>query len=56
MVRLIGGRRNIYVWILAIGVLLRAPEKAFIAMAWLEVATAAVHLPHAAWILFRNWK
>ncbi len=56
MVRLIGGRRNIYVWILAAGVLLRAPEKAFIAMAWLEMATAVVHLPHAALIFFRKRK
>jgi phosphatidylglycerophosphate synthase len=56
VVRLIGGRRNVYVWILAIGVLLRAPQKAFIAMAWLEVATAVVHLPHAAWISFRKRK
>jgi len=56
MVRLIGGRRNVYVWILAIGVLLHAPEKAFIVMAWLEAATAVVHLPHAAWIFFQKRK
>ena len=44
-VRLVGGRRNIYIWILTIGFLLGAPAKAFMAMAWLQVATAIVHLP-----------
>ena len=53
MVRLLGGRRNIYIWMLAIGVIWRAPEKAFILMAWWEVATALVDLPHAAWALYR---
>ena len=46
-VRLVGGRRNVYVWILTIGFLLGAPAKAFIVMAWLQVATAIVHLPRA---------
>jgi hypothetical protein len=31
---------------------LGAPGKAFIVMAWLEVATAVVHLPRAAWALW----
>jgi phosphatidylglycerophosphate synthase len=53
-VRLVGGRRNVYVWILTIGFLLGAPAKAFVVMAWLQVATAAVHLPRAAWAFFRN--
>jgi phosphatidylglycerophosphate synthase len=56
IVRLVGGRRNVYVWILAIGALLGMPEKAFIAMAWLEAATAVVHLPHAAWAFYGQWK
>ena len=54
VVRLVGGRRNVYIWILAIGFLLGAPAKAFIFMVWLQVATAAVHLPRAIWAFFRN--
>ncbi|MBO0696684.1 MAG: CDP-alcohol phosphatidyltransferase family protein, partial [Verrucomicrobia bacterium] len=53
-VRLVGGRRNIYVWILTIGFLLGAPAKAFIFMAWLQVATAIVHLPSAVQNFIRN--
>lgn len=52
MVRLLGGRRNVYVWILTVGLFLGAPAKAFIVMAWLEVATAAVHLPRAVWAVW----
>jgi 1L-myo-inositol 1-phosphate cytidylyltransferase / CDP-L-myo-inositol myo-inositolphosphotransferase len=55
-VRLFGGRRNIYVWILAIGSLLGAPARAFIVMAWWEVVTAALHIPRAAWVLARKNK
>jgi 1L-myo-inositol 1-phosphate cytidylyltransferase / CDP-L-myo-inositol myo-inositolphosphotransferase len=51
VVRLFGGRRNVYVWILTIGLLFGAPAKAFIVMAWWEVATAILHLPRAAWVL-----
>jgi phosphatidylglycerophosphate synthase len=46
-VRLIGGRRNVYIWILTIGFLLGAPAFAFVVMACLQVATAIVHLPSA---------
>jgi phosphatidylglycerophosphate synthase len=53
-VRLIGGRRNVYVWILTIGFLLGAPAKAFIAMACLQAATAIVHLPSAIGNFIRN--
>src|SRR5262249_27395980 len=53
-VRLIGGRRNVYVWILTIGFLLGAPAKAFIVMAWLQVATAIAHLPSAIGNFIRN--
>jgi 1L-myo-inositol 1-phosphate cytidylyltransferase / CDP-L-myo-inositol myo-inositolphosphotransferase len=53
-VRLVGGRRNVYVWILTIGLLLGAPAKAFIFMAWLQVATAIVHLPSAIRNFIRN--
>ena len=48
-VRLIGGRRNIYVMILAIGFLFGHAAKAFVIMAWWEVLTAAVHVARASW-------
>ena len=53
-VRLIGGRRNVYIWILTIGFLFDAPARAFITMAWLQVATAIVHLPSAIANFIRN--
>jgi phosphatidylglycerophosphate synthase len=53
-VRLVGGRRNVYVWILTIGFLLGSPAKAFIFMVWLQVATAIVHLPSAVGNFIRN--
>lgn len=46
-VRLVGGRRNIYVWIFALGVLLHAPASAFQLIAWWSAATAAVQVPRA---------
>jgi phosphatidylglycerophosphate synthase len=51
IVRLVGGRRNIYIWVLAVAVILRAPAKALVVMAWWEGLTAAVDLAHAAWSL-----
>jgi phosphatidylglycerophosphate synthase len=51
-VRLFGGRRNIYVWVLAVAVILGAPARALIVMAWWEALTAAIDLPHAAWSLY----
>ncbi len=55
IVRFIGGRRNIYVWVLTVGIILGAPAKAFIVMVWWELLTALVDLPHAAWALYR-WR
>jgi phosphatidylglycerophosphate synthase len=46
-VRLLGGRRNVYVWVLAVALFLRAPAKALIVMAWWEGITAAIDLVHA---------
>ena len=54
IVRLLGGRRNIYVWVLLVAILLGAPAKALIVMAWWEVSTTLVDLPHAAWSLYRR--
>jgi phosphatidylglycerophosphate synthase len=50
--RLVGGRRNIYIWILALGLILGAPAGAFKLIAWWEAVTAAVHLPRASWALW----
>ena len=52
--RLVSGRRNIYVWILALGLLLGNVAGAFKLIAWWEAATAAVHLTRAAWALWRR--
>ena len=49
--RLVGGRRNIYVWILALGLICGTPAGAFKLIAWWEAVTAAVHLPRAVWAL-----
>ena len=51
-VRLVGGRRNIYDWILAFGLILGTVAKAFKLIAWWEAVTAAVHLTRAAWALW----
>jgi phosphatidylglycerophosphate synthase len=50
--RLMGGRRNIYVWILALGVILGTVAGAFKLIAWWEAVTAAVHLARVAWALW----
>jgi phosphatidylglycerophosphate synthase len=52
-VRLIGARRNIYVWVLAAGLLLRQPDKSFVAICWWGALTAAVHVTRAVWIRMR---
>jgi phosphatidylglycerophosphate synthase len=51
VVRLIGGRRNIYAWIFALGILAAAPAAAFRIIAWWGVATAVVQVPRAAFAL-----
>jgi phosphatidylglycerophosphate synthase len=47
IVRLIGGRRNIYVWIFTLGVLLGSPAEAFKLMATWAAITTAVQVPRA---------
>ncbi|HYJ05564.1 MAG TPA: CDP-alcohol phosphatidyltransferase family protein [Chthoniobacterales bacterium] len=51
-IRFLGGRRNVYIWILAVGVLLGAPAKAFVVMVWWEAATAVVHVVRAIWAIW----
>jgi phosphatidylglycerophosphate synthase len=53
-VRLIGGRRNIYVWIFAAGLLLRAADKAFVALCCWGAMTSAIHVGRAVWITSRR--
>ena len=50
--RLVGGQRNIYVWILALGLILGTVAGAFKLIAWWEAATAAVQLARVAWALW----
>src|SRR5262249_29929867 len=50
--RLVSGRRNIYVWILALGLIRGAPAGAFKLIACWEAVTAAVHLARAAWAMW----
>jgi phosphatidylglycerophosphate synthase len=49
-VRLIGGRRNIYIWMFAAGLALRAADKAFIALCCWGALTAAVHVLRVLWL------
>ena len=47
LVRLVGGRRNTYVWIFALGILFGAPAQAFKIIAWWGAVTAAIQVPRA---------
>ena len=51
-IRFLGGRRNIYIWILAVGVLLGAPAHSFVVMVWWEVVTAIIHVARAVWAIW----
>ena len=51
-VRLVGGRRNIYVWILALGLILGIVAGAFNSSPWWEAVTAGVHVANMAWALW----
>jgi hypothetical protein len=52
IVRLIGGRRNIYIWIFAFGLLFRAPAEAYVVMATWAAISAAVQVVRA-WVVIR---
>jgi len=56
LVRLVGGRRNIYIWVLLVALVLGAPAKALVVMAWWEAITAAIDVPHAIRLLFLRRK
>ena len=51
-IRFFGGRRNVYIWILAVGVLFGAPAQSFVVMVWWEVVTAVVHVARAVWAIW----
>jgi phosphatidylglycerophosphate synthase len=53
--RLVGGRRNIYVWILGLGLICGTPVGAFKLIALWEAVTAAIQLARAAWGLWALW-
>ncbi|MFN2476813.1 MAG: CDP-alcohol phosphatidyltransferase family protein [Chthoniobacterales bacterium] len=53
-VRLVGGRRNIYIWMFAAGLLLRAADKAFVALCCWGAVTATLHVARALWISSRR--
>jgi phosphatidylglycerophosphate synthase len=50
-VRRIGARRQIYIWMLTIGLLLNAPARAYELCAWWGAITAAVHVVRAGMIV-----
>lgn len=56
VVRLFGGRRNVYVWLFALGVLFQAPVPAFKLIACWGAVTAAIQVPRAAWVVPRHRK
>ena len=47
LVRLVGGRRNTYVWIFALGILFGIPAQAFKIIAWWGAVTAGIQVPRA---------
>lgn len=56
IVRLVGGRRNIYIWVLIVALILGAPAKALVVMAWWEAITAAIDISHAIGMRFLHRK
>jgi 1L-myo-inositol 1-phosphate cytidylyltransferase / CDP-L-myo-inositol myo-inositolphosphotransferase len=53
LIRLVGGRRNVYVWIMAAGIAAGRGGDAFAWVAWWEATTSIVHLARAAWLVVR---
>ncbi|MGI8819854.1 MAG: CDP-alcohol phosphatidyltransferase family protein [Chthoniobacterales bacterium] len=54
VVRLIGGRRNVYVWMLLIGLTSGRADRAYIAICWWGALTAAVHVLRVLWLRRRR--
>jgi len=48
--RLIGARRNIYVWLFAGGLALGAADQAFVGLCWWSAISSAVYVLRALWI------
>ncbi len=53
-VRLLGGRRNIYIWMLACALPFGLGDRAFVAACWWGATTAAVHLLRVGWLARRR--
>jgi len=51
---LVGGRRNVYVWTFAAGLLVHRPAQAYRILCLWAAVTAAFHLAHAVWIFARH--
>lgn len=54
-VRFVGGRRNIYVWMFAAGLLAGIPDKAFLALCGWGALTAALHVGRAFQLCGASW-
>jgi phosphatidylglycerophosphate synthase len=50
LVHLVGGRRNVMIWLQTVGFLCGAAPQTFMILPWLVLATAILHLPRAAWV------
>jgi phosphatidylglycerophosphate synthase len=53
-VRLIGGRRNVYIWILAVALAVGAGDESFAVLCYWGAVTAAIHMLRAGWIARRT--
>jgi len=53
-VRFVGGRRNIYIWMFAVGLALQAGPQTFVAICAWGALTAMIHLTRAAQIARRS--
>jgi len=49
--RLVGGRRNVYVWLLTLGTVLGKTASTFTLLPWLQGATAVIHWLRIGWLL-----
>jgi phosphatidylglycerophosphate synthase len=52
--RVIGGRRNVYVWCLAAALLLERPAQGYVLLCVWGAVSAAFHLAHGIWIFARR--
>jgi phosphatidylglycerophosphate synthase len=53
LVHLVGGRRNVMIWVQTIGFLFGAAPQTFTILPWLVLATAILHFPRAIWVFYQ---